>query len=239
MKCEDCVYNHGCRKPNQNKPACLIFARYDKARQLTKIPKRYIGCMMNNLPIEESNPKAYKAIIKYCDAVLDFVKKGTSLYLYSEPTQTNPLGTGTGKTTSACTILNEFLVKYVWEQTLLRTPLITAPAMFVRCSDFQNIYNAQFRNQDNASAEYYYYKNSMKEARLLILDDIAIRSCTEAFLNELYEVINHRDVEMLATIYTSNVPLDKVGELLDYRIESRIRDNCASIKFTGEDHRGF
>lgn len=239
MDCNKCVYSDRCKHPNLNKPACLMFSRYEKALSMAKVPKKYKSCSVDNLPIEKENPTAYKLITKYCNtAFVQVTENNYSLYLYSKPSKDNPLGTGTGKTTSACTIINSFVKDYVWNTMMLRMSTPWIPALFVRCSDFQNIYNAQFREQSGASNEYYAYKNNMKTCRLLVLDDVAIRSCTEAFVNELYEVINHRCVEELATIYTSNVPLDDIGGLLDYRIESRMKEDCYKVAFTGKDNRG-
>ena len=77
----------------------------------------------------------------------------------------------------------------------------------------------------------------MKACKLLVLDDIAIKNCTEAFMSELYEVIDHRVSEELATIYTSNVSREELEDILGQRIQSRLYENCIPIELNGEDHR--
>ena len=52
--------------------------------------------------------KQFDFIRGYIKQLPDAVEKGIGLYIYSTPTEGNPLGTGTGKTTSAIAILNEF-----------------------------------------------------------------------------------------------------------------------------------
>lgn len=240
MNCKSCIYCNRCKHPNENRPSCLMVTRYEKAQALAKIPKRYKNSRPENIPIEKDNPEAYRVVMKYCNDVVKFATEDCySLYMYSVPSKDNPLGTGTGKTTCACAILNKFIEDYVWKTAMLRGSMLTLPALFVKCSDFQNIYNAQFRDKVGASEEYYAYKDNMKVCNLLVLDDIAVRSCTEAFMNELYEVINHRVSEQLATIYTSNVSLEQLGSILDERIASRIREDCIIRKFVGKDHRDF
>ena len=238
MDCANCPYNSRCKKPNADNPACYMYTRLQNLIALSKVPKKYRKCTADNLPIKEDNPQAYKIIVKYCNTVIEQVtENNNSLYLYSKPNKDNPLGCGTGKTTSACAILNTFMYEANWLNLKRQLELPMIPALFIRCSDFQNVYNAQFRNQDSASTEYYAYKYAMKTCTLLVLDDIAIRSCTEAFLNEMYEVINCRNMEELTTIYTSNVAITELEKTLDSRIASRVQESCFRIAFSGKDHR--
>ena len=131
---------------------------------------------------------------------------------------------------------NKFLAEYIWDHQD-RKQLCCHYLLFMKCSDFQNKYAEQCRNQIGASDEYYNYKNNMKTCKLLVLDDIAIKNCTEAFMSELYEVIDHRVSEELATIYTSNVSREELEDILGQRIQSRLYENCIPIELNGEDHR--
>ena len=40
MNCNECVYSEECKKPNADKPACLMLARYDRVYRGAKIPKQ-------------------------------------------------------------------------------------------------------------------------------------------------------------------------------------------------------
>lgn len=205
------------------------------------VPKKYNDLTLKDLPIEQDNPKAYRAINKYISNILDYVlNENLGLFLYSIPTHENRLGTGTGKTTTACIILNEYLKARV-VQSLQDKQLVNNPVFFVRLAEFQNKYNEQFRGsrecQEQASDRYYAMKDRMKSTELLVLDDIAIRDCTEAFQNELYDIIDHRAIEELATIFTSNYHLDNIAEILGERTVSRITGMTGQVGFTGRDHR--
>ena len=201
------------------------------------VPKKYENLRVDYLP----EGKHFDRIRVYISKLPQVVEEGKGLFLYSIPSPENKFGTGNGKTTSACIILNEFLVIQSMRHIKREINLETNPTLFVKASDFQNLYNSQFRGtpemQEEASSKYYKFKSLMKEVQLLVLDDIAIRSGTEAFLNELYEVIDERNTEELTTIFTSNIPLDKLIDFFGERIVSRIEGMTVPIGFTGKDYR--
>lgn len=208
----------------------------------TRVPKKYQNCLMDNLPIAAANPRAYEVVQKYCKDVLYYtLEKGMGMFLFSIPNTENPLGTGTGKTTSAVTMLNEFLIARVSDYIKDDFSFKENPTVFVKLSELQNLYNGQFRGtyetQGDASKKYYTLINRMKTAELVVVDDIGIRDLTEPFKNELYDVIDTRVTNDLATIYTSNYPLTQLNEILGERITSRIEGQCYQLGFKGEDFR--
>lgn len=208
----------------------------------TGVPTKYRKCLVGNLPIKEANPKPYEIAVKYMANIGSYVdEKGVGLFLFSVPSKENPFGTGTGKTTTAITILNEYVLYAVKKHLKKEKELKTNPAIFVKASEFQNKYNSQFRGsfelQQEASNMFYKFKERMKKTPLLVIDDIAVRDATEPFKNEVFEIIDYRATEGLATIITSNYPLEKVAEFLGERIASRIEGMCFKIGFTGTDFR--
>jgi DNA replication protein DnaC len=208
------------------------------------VPKKYKSCRLRNLPIKEDNPKAYAIIEKYINNVLTFVlEKNAGLLLYSLPTAENPFGTGTGKTTSAVTVLNHFLIERSRAYLKGDMQLDENPAIFVKSTEMQNAFNAQFRGtkemQETASQRYYNLKKAVKKTELAVLDDIATRGSriSEAYEDELYEILDYRSTQGLTTIFTSNVSLDELSKCLGDRIASRIAGMTVKIGFTGKDNR--
>lgn len=206
------------------------------------VPKKYQDAFLTNLPIKEDNPVAYAFIQRYIGNVVENVRNGIGFFLHSIPNGTNRLGTGTGKTTAAATILNEYLIARIIEHSKGGEQIQGQPALFFKASEFQTLYNSQFRGfpdmQEKASIRFYHVKDMLMKADLLVLDDIGIRQkITDAFENELTEVIDARDTRELATIYTSNLPLDKLADTLGDRIVSRIQGTTEQIAFKGQDHR--
>ena len=245
-----CYFAQTCRKKSDG--GCLKFCYpYDLlhgpngsggALALANVPKKYTGCLLENLPIAEDNPKTAEVVRKYiqnCDLYVNV--KGLGLYLFSVPNEENKFGTGTGKTTTAITILNEYIVDQIRRMVRKEKELNADIGLFVKMSDFQNKFNEQFRGshglQQEASENYYHFKKRMKSVSLLVLDDIALRDTSESFRTELYEIIDHRTTEDLVTLYTSNLPLEKLTESLGERIVSRIDGSCYRLAFKGKDHR--
>ena len=77
--------------------------------------------------------------------------------------------------------------------------------------------------------------NTIRNAQLLVLDDLGTENATPWAKEKLYQIINHRYMEQLPTVITSNVDQRKV----DDRIMSRIRDHRLThyIEIDAEDYR--
>jgi len=207
----------------------------------TQIPKRYQGSFLRNLPIQDQNPQVYSFVKRYIDKVTSVVENGIGLYMYSIPSKENRKGTGTGKTTVATAIVNEFVIQRVIEHSKGIRPIENNPALFIKASELQNTFNSQFRGTDEmkeeASMKFSKFKKLMLSVELLVIDDIALRGTTEAYQDVFYEIIDKRYNEELTTIFTSNTPLDNLGEVLNYQIASRIEGMTEGILFKGQDNR--
>jgi DNA replication protein DnaC len=207
----------------------------------TQVPKRYQNSFLRTLPIQEQNPQAHAFIKRYIDNLTHLVEQGVGLYMYSSPNKENRKGTGTGKTSVATAIVNEFVIKRVIEHTKGIKPIHEIPALFIKASELQNTFNAQFRGTDEmkeqASIKFNKFKKLMLSVELLVIDDIALRGTTEAYQDVFYEIIDKRYNEELTTLFTSNTPLDDLGEVLNYQIASRIEGMTEGILFKGKDNR--
>lgn len=247
---ENCMFNRTCKKKGTEgcNPYCYPFVVLHGQKgdggfwRTTGVPTKYKKCLAGNLPIGNENPEHYRFILNFIQKIGSLVEeKGVGLFIYSIPNKENQFGTGTGKTTTAITLLNEYVLESVRKHLKGEVELKNNPALFVKGSELQNKYNAQFRGsaeaQKEASDSFYRMKNRMKHVPLLVIDDIAIRGITEAFENELYEVIDYRATEGKSTIYTSNLPLSEVSAIMGQRIASRIDGMTIPLAFKGQDHR--
>jgi len=207
------------------------------------VPKKYRNCDLSNLPIKASNPVAYAWVSKYVNNVLENVQEGVGLFLYSIPNSDNRFGTGTGKTTAAITIANEFMITRTIEASKQGgRPIVENPVLFYKASELQTLYNSRFAGtfdmKEAADKKYYKIKKLLMNVELLVMDDIGIRQkITDSFENELTEIIDARDNKMLASIFTSNLPLEKLADTMGDRIASRIAGMTEQIAFKGKDNR--
>jgi DNA replication protein DnaC len=77
--------------------------------------------------------------------------------------------------------------------------------------------------------------DAVRSTDLLILDDLGTENTTPWAREKLFQIVNHRYMERLPTVFTTNVDLDA----LDGRVRSRIcdRDLSTLIFFDADDYR--
>jgi DNA replication protein DnaC len=209
-----------------------------------KLPKDYRLVNLKNSPVRSSQVKIYTALDNYVETfdrqfevIEDPKQRIKSLYMFSEET-------GTGKTTTASAVLNEWLVRHYVGSVKRGIQPLQMPAYFLDVNEWQTLYNEFTRNgipqdvQERASREYYRRMQYAMRAPYAVLDDIGVRSATEGFRGDLHSVINYRTTNHLPTIYTSNIPLEEVATVFDQRLYDRVRDLCYELYFTGESKRG-
>lgn len=130
-----------------------------------------------------------------------FREEGKGLYIYSQTK-------GSGKTMLACCLLNELSYRYA------------VSTKFVTVLDFIEMTKKSFKGEmEDVDAIY--------KAGVLILDDIGVQMSKEWVDTVLYRLINDRYNNKRITIYTSNIPVDKLK--IDERTAERIEADTFCI----------
>lgn len=208
---------------------------------LTGVPSDYRLVTLTNSPVRASQPKIYEMLDKYAATFgRQFDENGDrikSVYMWSK-------SPGTGKTTTAVALLNDWLVAhYLGSLKRGRQPL-QMPAYFLDVNEWQTLYNEFNRSHvpedvaEHASREYYRRLQAAKQAPFAVLDDIGVRQATEGFRGDLHSIINYRVTNGLSTVYTSNLPIEDMARIFDERLYDRMRDMCVQLHFEGESKRG-
>ena len=248
---EECSFDKPERTCDFSCFACTFFHGLEQGGRgglwaTTGVPKKYRKSRVADMPFGKDNPKAHQAITKYCGNILTNVQeKNYGLFLYSIPNDSNVMGTGTGKTTGASAIVNEYVIARGKLYLSGKKEMKDNPALFVRGSELQGHFNAQFRGnkqlQDEATSRYYKLKREIMKRELVVFDDIATRGSkiSEAWEEELYQMIDYRSsmVDEGATIFTANINNAQLADLLGHRIASRINGMTIPIGFSGSDKR--
>lgn len=200
------------------------------------LPADYRLVTLANSPARAEQAKIYAKINDYCATFDRQFEEGAerikSLFLYSE-------SPGTGKTTTAAAILNEWLtVHYVGSLQRGVQPM-QRPAYFLDVNAFQTDYNlATMTNDDAGMAQVKSIIQRTQTAPFAVLDDIGVRSATEAFRSYVHAIINYRTTNGMPTVFTSNLELAEMERVFDARLYDRMRDQCAVLSFGGESKRG-
>lgn len=129
----------------------------------------------------------------------EFRRSGRGLYICSQTK-------GSGKTLLACCLANEVMERY------------NAVVKFIQVLDYIDLIKKKGEGVSEAAEE---QKRSLKECSLLILDDMGVQTERQEWINNaLFSLIDERYRNILPTIYTSNLPMERASG--DDRIQSRI-----------------
>lgn len=208
----------------------------------TNIPSEYANVTLQKSPARETQAEAYRIIEVYVNTFKrqfeDAAERIKSLYLYSD-------APGTGKTTTAAALANEWTARhYIGSLQRSRQPL-ERPAYFLDVNAWQTLFlgfnrpNVPPSTAEPLAKQYYAMEACAKTSPFVVLDDIGVRTASEAFRADLHGIINHRVTNGLITVYTSNVPIEELTMVFDARLADRVRDMCVVIPFKGESKRGL
>lgn len=128
---------------------------------------------------------------------------------------------GTGKTHLAAAIANVFIDN------------VGQPALFRNVPDLLDSLRATFA--PSSTEPYDERLNMIRDAPLLILDDLGTENATPWATEKLFQILNHRYIEQLLTVITTNHDLGEIEE----RILSRVLDTRLTrvVSIDSEDFR--
>jgi DNA replication protein DnaC len=127
---------------------------------------------------------------------------------------------GCGKTHLAAAIANYRLAK-------------GHPAFFIVVPDFLDHLRSTFTPASDISYDELF--EQVREAPLLVLDDLGAQSSTPWAKEKLYQVISHRFNAQLPTIVTTNTPVEDMDE----RLRTRLSDPALCRRYLVEEREFF
>ena len=163
--------------------------------------------------LDTSHPSASQMVsrARAYIATDDWRRQG-DLYLWGKP--------GNGKTHTAYTIAIEAIRQRVW------------PVRYWSVSELYAAIKASFDHETESPL------GDACDAKLLVLDDVAVSASTPWVQEQFYRISDYRYANKLPTIYTSNVPPSGLKALFNERVVSRILERSAPVlAMDGPDFR--
>lgn len=173
------------------------------------------------LPPDEIDLKSFNSLNKIKKNIDKFVEQGGLLYLWSKIT-------GNGKTTWSAKLLMAYFDK-VWAYSQLK-----CRGIYLYTPTFLNALKTQFINNISLSE----YISNIKNADLVIFDDLGVGKLSDFDKSNLLDVIDFRLNNHKSTIFTSNLDYTQLVDLFGDRLSSRIYNSSTIIELKGSDKRG-
>lgn len=192
-------------------------ARVETLRERSGLSKRMKGYTFANFDkfADASAVKAFEKVTAYTDDWEENKEAGRGLYLCG--------GVGAGKTHLAVAVMNELI-----RRKKVPSLFVTVPELL---DNLRGAYNDPARNLDE-------WMEAVKNADLLLLDDLGSERPTEWVQERIFVIVNHRYLGKLPTIFTSNIGPKDLAAQLGERTASRIISMCGKgIEIDSPDYR--
>jgi len=184
--------------------------RYKKALRLSGIPIAYWDKNFANFE-EGQNKKAIQKIQEFLRE--SRWKEGKGLLLVGP--------VGAGKTHLAAAIVHELSKQDVFVLFVFVADLLDA---------LRETYDAEYEEQENLF-------DLVREARVLVLDDLGTEKISEWTIEKITQILNYRYNNKLSTIVTTNLVPQELRRRIGERAFSRLMGMCEVIPIVGEDWR--
>lgn len=216
----DCWYRGKCKKENDNCPNSCI--RYNNMKSLitnSGLPK--ILQYPKILKAEPIDEEAFDFLFAIKENIHKYVEEGSCLYLWSNKT-------GNGKTTWVSKLLLAYF-NAVWAYNSME-----CRGLYIYTPTLINQLKTQFLN--NISMIELIAK--IKNADIVIFDDLGVGNLTDFDINNLLDLIDYRMSNKKSTFFTSNLDIESLSKLFGDRLKSRIINNSIIVELKGRDRRG-
>ncbi|SDA79071.1 DNA replication protein DnaC [Butyrivibrio sp. INlla18] len=160
--------------------------------------------------------KDCKAINWWIDGIEKMKAQGMGLYLYSDTK-------GSGKTRMAASIANDLIYR------------CGLSVKFATSVQILNEIRASWNREEGMTE--HQLLDDLSKAEILVIDDFGIERIKDWIEEKLYHIINSRYINRLITIYTSNLPIERLE--YDDRITNRIKERSFPLMFPAESVRDY
>lgn len=220
---EICAYKNKCNGRDCDKDFCMKKYRldclFDKSL-LTAIQRKPRKLCVDN---DGTDLEEFRQLANFEKDIERFVQEGYNLFLHS-------YGCGNGKTSWAIRLLSSYFNK-IWHKSNFECQglFINVPRYLLALKESITTPN-EYADAVNAT---------VKNADVVVWDDIAAKTGSEFELNHLLSLINYRIDAGKCNIFTTNLGQRELTAALGERLASRICNRSFNIELKGSDKRAL
>lgn len=218
---KDCIFFEVCQTKENCSVDCIRYAEMKYLIDNSGLPNNLKGRTI--LQPEKIDYEAFCTLAEIKENIVDFVKQGKNLYIYSH-------NTGNGKSSWLSKLLKSYF-NQIWAGNGFRKRgyFINLPSFLINLKE----------SISNPNEDINDLKEFLKEVDLLCIDDIGATSLSEFEHNYLLYIIEARINNGLSTLYSSNLDGQTLLQYVGTRLKSRIFNNSQIIQLQGKDRRGL
>lgn len=214
-----CWYEDVCSTVTHNcRTGCIRYLEMLHLLEQSGIPQsRWFPVTMSP---DECDYVAFCNLADIKDEIINFVGRGSNLYLYSTKT-------GNGKTTWAIKLMLKYF-NDIWPGNGFRCRgiFIHVPTFLTRMKNF-NALDEEFER----------IKSVLADVDLVIWDDIASTELSSYDHSQLLTYIDQRILAEKSNIFTGNLGSPEIVKALGTRLASRVWNSSKRIELKGRDKR--
>lgn len=221
----ECYLTDGCKKFDEDKcngSFCIRLYKLNFLYEYSMIPKNLRTPIKLRLDANRIDEAAYTTLNEHLSKISEFVNTGNNLYIYSQIT-------GNGKTSWAIKLLQAYLNK-IWTGSEL-----TCKVLFINVPKYLRELKINITEHSDYIAHINHF---VKDADIVVWDDIATKSSSEYETEQLMAIIDDRINASKSNIFTSNILPEELTDFIGPRLTSRIVGSSEAVQFLGSDKRG-
>jgi DNA replication protein DnaC len=219
----ECRYRGQCNGRDCDKEFCQKKYRLDTLYNYSGLTEKQQKHVCLKPDADGTDLNEFRRLAEIEKQIEGFVDDGYNLYLHS-------YGCGNGKTSWAVRMMSTYFKKMWYKSNF------GCQALFINVPR----YLLALKQQISGYSEYAEFINAhVKEADLVVWDDIAAKVGSEFELNHLLSLINYRIDAGKSNIFTSNLGPRELKNALGERLASRICNKSIDIELKGSDKRAL
>lgn len=224
---DECFLKNRCKKFAEgtclSDSFCIKLFKLDYLYNEALLSKEQRQYMSLRIDADGTDRDVFSKLKDIEENIVSFVNNGSSLYMFSKTC-------GNGKTAWATRLLQAY-INNIWYKCDMRCKVL-----FINVPRFL----LELKESISTKSDYIdHIKANVRDADLVVWDEIGTKAVTQFEHEHLLSLINSRIDFNKAQIFTSNLHPQELREAVGERLYSRVVNLSTVLEFKGSDKRGI